>query len=61
MLCRILGKKVMYIAKKVHKNAAGTLEVCACQEAEQVAAENAINSINRKAMLHNTQHKRNAF
>ena len=51
----------MYIAKKVHKNAAGTLEVCACQEAEQVAAENAINSINRKAMLHNTEHKKNAF
>ena len=51
----------MYIAKKVHKNATGTLEVCACQEADQVAAENAINSINRKAMLHNTQHKKNAF
>ena len=41
----------MYIAKKVHINAAGALEICACQEAEQVAAESAINSINRKAIF----------
>ena len=61
VLPQILGKKVMYISKKVHKDSAGALQVCACQEAEPEAAENAVNSINRKAMLHNTQHKRNAF
>ena len=51
----------MHIAKKVHINAAGALEVCACQKAEQVAAENAVNSINRKAILHNTQQKKMQF
>ena len=55
VLPQILGKKVMYISKKVHKNSAGALQVCACQEAEPEAAENAVNSINRKAMLHNKQ------
>ena len=55
VLRQILGKKVMCIAERVHKNSAGALQVCACQEAGPEAAENAVNSINRKAMLHNKQ------
>ena len=64
----------MYIAKKDVKDAAGSLQVCAGQEAGSegaihaiydvyqqdeteavllVNADNAFNSINRKAMLHN--------
>ena len=60
----------MYIAKKDVKDAAGSLQVCAGQEAAiyaiydvyqedeaevvlQVHADNAFDSIDRKAMLHN--------
>ena len=74
VLRRIAGKVVMYISKKDVKEAAGSLQVCAGQEAGSEAAvhaifdifqnddteavllvdaDNAFNSINRKAMLHN--------
>ena len=74
VLRRIAGKVVMYVSKKDVKEAAGSLQVCAGQEAGseaavhaiydifqkddteavlRVDAENAFNSINRKAMLHN--------
>ena len=74
VLRRIAGKVVMYVSKKDVKEAAGSLQVCAGQEAGSQAAvhaiydifqkddteavllvdaENAFNSINRKAMLHN--------
>ena len=75
VLCRITRKVVMYIARKDVNDAAGSLQVCAGQEAGLEAAiyaiydvyqqdetkavllvnaDNAFNSINRKAMLHNT-------
>ena len=71
---QIAGKVVMHIVKEDAKDAAGSFQVCAGQEAGSEAsihaiydvylqdgtkavllvdADNAFNSINRKAMLHN--------
>ena len=48
VLCRIAGKVVMYIAKKDVKDAAGSLRVCAVQEAGSEVAIHAIYNVHQQ-------------